>query len=523
MLSDMPILAIDLGTSGPKVALATSNGDILAWEFEPVRLHLLQGGGAEQSAVEWWEAIGVAARRLTSAAGVTRIAAVGVTAQWSGTVVVGDDDRPLTNAIIWMDSRGASDIHALVAGRPTIAGYELTKLATWIRLTGGAPGLAGKDSLAHILYLRRAHPDIYRAAKVFLEPKDYINLRLTGRCAASFDSITLHWLTDNRSIDRIAYAPQLLALTGIERAKLPDVRRATDILGPLTVDAADHLGVEPGAPVAVGSPDIHSAAVGAGAVRDYDANLYVGTSSWLVCHVPFKRTDLLHNMASLPSAIPGKYLLTNEQECAGACLTFLRDNLLFADDDLATLRPDGFYVALNRMVEREAPGSGGLIFTPWLYGERTPVEDHTLRGGFHNMSLATTRAQMVRAVMEGVAYNMRWLRDAVRRFMRRSPGVIIMTGGGAQSDVWCQIFADVLGCPIDQAMHPLLANLRGAALIAAVAIGRQSFSRIRTPVAATFHPRHEHRRTYDELFRAFVRIYRQNRAIYAQLNGRRHG
>ncbi|MDW8147855.1 MAG: FGGY-family carbohydrate kinase [Roseiflexaceae bacterium] len=172
------------------------------------------------------------------------------------------------------------------------------------------------------------------------------------------------------------------------------------------------------------------------------------------------------------------------------------------------------------MAEREAPGSGGLIFTPWLYGERTPVEDHTLRGGFHNLSLTTTRAQMARAVMEGVAYNMRWLRDAVRRFMRRSPGAIMMTGGGAQSAVWCQIFADVLGCPIHQATHPLLANVRGAALIAAVAIGRQSFNRITAPVAATFHPRHEHQRTYDELFRAFVRIYRQNRAIYAQLNRR---
>lgn len=520
MTSDLPILAIDLGTSGPKVALVTADGDILAWEFEPVRLSLLHGGGAEQSAIEWWEAIGVASRRLTAATGITRVAAVGATAQWSGTVAVGDDNRPLINAMIWMDSRGAPDIHTLVAGRPTVAGYGLMKLATWVRLTGGAPGLAGKDPLAHILYLRRAHPDVYRATRVFLEPKDYVNLCLTGMCAASFDSITLHWLTDNRAIDRITYAPQLLTLTGIDRAKLPPLRRATDILGPLTASAADHLGVEPGAPVTVGSSDIHSAAVGAGAVRDYDANLYVGTSSWLVCHVPFKRTDLAHNMASLPSAILGKYLLTNEQECAGACLTFLRDNLLFPDDEFATPHPDKFYATLDRMAERTAPGSGGLIFTPWLYGERTPVEDHTVRGGFHNLSLTTTRAQMVRAVLEGVAYNMRWLYEAVRRFLRRAPGAIIMTGGGAQSAVWCQIFADVLGCPIHQATHPLLANVRGAALIAAVATGQQSFASIRAPVVATFHPHQEHRHTYDELFRAFVRIYRQNRAIYAHLNRR---
>ena len=115
---------------------------------------------------------------------------------------------------------------------------------------------------------------------------------------------------------------------------------------------------------------------------------------------------------------------------AGACITFLRDNLLFPDDEFTTSRPERFYDLLDRIVEREAPGSGGVIFTPWLYGERTPVEDHTVRGGFHNLSLTTTRAQMVRAVMEGVAYNMRWLRDAVQRCLRRPPGAIIITGGG---------------------------------------------------------------------------------------------
>jgi Sugar (pentulose and hexulose) kinases len=171
-------------------------------------------------------------------------------------------------------------------------------------------------------------------------------------------------------------------------------------------------------------------------------------------------------------------------------------------------------------VEREAPGSGGVIFTPWLYGERTPVEDHTVRGGFHNLSLTTTRAQMVRAVMEGVAYNMRWLRDAVQRCMRRPPGAIIITGGGAQSAVWGQIFADVLGRPIHQASHPILANARGAALIAAVAIGRRSFSDIVAPIAAVHRPHPEYTRIYDELFRAFIRIYRQNRDIYARLNRR---
>lgn len=515
-----PILAIDLGTSGPKVALLAHDGTILAWEFEPVPLHLLPDGGAEQNPDDWWNAIGQAARRLAAATGIRRVSAIGTTAQWSGTVAVGHDQRPLMNAIIWMDSRGAPDVQQVTGGRPTIAGYGATRLLTWLHLTGGVPGHAGKDSVAHILYLKRVRPEIYRAARVFLEPKDYINLKLTGVCAASFDSIILHWLTDNRRIDQVTYAPQLLAYTGIERATLPDLYRAVDIIGTLTPAAAEHLGFEPGAPVAAGSADVQSAAVGSGAIRDYDANLYVGTSSWLTCHVPFKQTDLAHNMASLPSSIPRRYLLTNAQECAGVCLTYLRDQLFFADDELATPRPEGIYALFDRMAERTTPGSGGLIFTPWLYGERTPIEDHTVRGGFHNLSLATSRAQIVRAVMEGVAYNTRWLRDAVRQFIKRPLGTITITGGGAQSAFWCQIFADVLNCSIQQAADPLHVNTRGAALIAAVATRQHTFAAAAAPIAATFYPRQEYTGLYDELFQAFRQIYRNNRAMYAGLNRR---
>src|SRR5204863_10041978 len=139
------------------------------------------------------------------------------------------------------------------------------------------------------------------------------------------------------------------------------------ILGPLLPGPAGALGVPAGIPVIVGTPDICSAGIGAGATRDYQAHLYVGTSSWLICHVPFKKTDLLHNMASLPSPIPGRYFVADEQETAGAALTFLRDRMLFAGDP-----PGSGYQELDRMAGRAPPGSNGVIFTPWLYGERTP-------------------------------------------------------------------------------------------------------------------------------------------------------
>lgn len=509
------ILAIDLGTSGPKVGLVSFAGEVLQHAFRPVDLRLLSGGGAEQVPDQWWEAVVDAAREVLGVVGPEAVGGICCTSQWSGTVAVNRDGRPLCPAIIWMDSRGSPDIEAMVRGPVRVSGYDVRKIFTWIRLTGGAPGRAGKDPLAHIRFIQRTRPDIYRQTHMFLEPKDYLNHCLTGLFAASFDSIALHWVTDNRRIDRIAYHPGLLKLAGIDGEKLPPLKKAVDVLGPLRAEAAGALGLPPGTPVVMGTPDVPSAAIGAGAVRDFEGHLYIGTSAWLTCHVPFKKTDLFHNMASLPAAVPGRYFVANEQETAGACLSFVRDFLLCPKE-----AGEEAYRLFDRLAEEAPPGSGGLLFTPWLYGERTPVEDHTLRGGLVNLSLRHTRAHLVRAVLEGVAFNARWLLQHVEAFIKRPMDPIRMIGGGAQSDVWCQIHADVLNRTILQVRDPILANLRGAGLLGAAGLGHAHFEDIseRVPVAATFRPNPETRRTYDALFREFLQVYRNNRRMYRRLN-----
>jgi xylulokinase len=517
-------LAIDLGTSGPKVALVATTGAIAGCEIEPVELLLTPGGGAEQRPADWWTAICTASRRLLAASPVAPAQIVGVscTAQWSGTVAVDAAGAPLMNALIWMDSRGAPFVRQVAGGPLRIQGYGPRKLLRWLSLTGGAPTRSGKDPIAHILYLKHRCPEIYRRAATFLEPKDYLNLVLTGRRAASFDSITLHWVTDNRDVHQVRYDDGLLAMAGLERAKLPALQRAVDILGPLLPGPAAELGLPAGLPVVVGTPDVHSAAIGAGAVRDYAANLYLGTSSWLTCHVPFKKSDLLHNMASLPSAIPGRYLLINEQETAGACLSFLRDRLFYPDDALALgPRPADVYRRFDALAATAPAGSGGLIFTPWLYGERTPVEDHLVRGGFFNLSLDTTRAQLVRAVLEGVAYNSRWLLGHVEGFIGRRLEAINIAGGGAGSALWCQIYADVLGRTIRQVADPVQINARGAGLLAAAALGYAPLEGLgdRVAIARSFTPNPDNRLVYDRLFREYLGIYRANRPMYARLNG----
>src|SRR5205814_2394631 len=143
---------------------------------------------------------------------------------------------------------------------------------------------------------------------------------------------------------------------------LPDLRRAVDVLGPLLPGAARELGAPEGASVVLGTPDVQSAAVGSGAVRDYEPHLYLGTSSWLTCHVPFQKTDAVHNMASLPSPIPGRYFIGNEQESAGACLTFLRDQVFFAQDALGTALPDAPYRRFDELVEQAPPGARKVLF-----------------------------------------------------------------------------------------------------------------------------------------------------------------
>jgi xylulokinase len=517
------VLAIDLGTSGPKVALVSTAGEVVGYEFEETPLILLPNGGAEQRPDDWWNALKTASRRLLAQGVVPTedIIALNCTTQWSGTVAVDRDGHPLMNAIIWMDSRGAPYVRRITDGIVKIERFGIWKLLQWLRLTGGVPGHAGKDPIAHILYLKYELPEIYGATYKFLEPKDYLNLRLTGKFAASYDSITLHWITDNRDIRNVTYHDGLVKMSEVDPGKLPELTRANDILGPIKPEVAQELGLPEDLQVVTGTPDVQSAAIGSGAVKDFDGHLYIGTSSWIACHVPFKKTDVSHGIASLPSAIPGRYLVANEQETSGACLKFFRDNILYHKDELLAEEgaPD-VYKIFDRIAEKVPAGSGKLIFTPWLYGERTPVDDHFVRGGLHNLSLDTTREHLIRAVFEGVAYNGRWLLRYVEKFIGRKFDGLNMIGGGASSNIWCQIHADVLNRTIRQVEDPIQANIRGAAFLASAALGYLAYDDIsdRVRIVNTYTPNPANRKIYDELFAEFVEIYKREKKMYARLN-----
>ncbi len=511
------VLAIDMGSGSAKAALVSDRAEVAASGLRPIRTIFSAGGGAEQNPEEWWSAVIGAARTALAAAAVApaQVIAIACTTQWGVTVPVDAQGLALGNAISWMDTRGARYNRAVVDGWPRIKGYGLAKLIRWIRLTGGAPVQSGMDGLGHVLFLKHERPEIYARASVLLEPMDYLNLRLTGRFAASYGTIFPYWLTDNRNPRDIHYVPELLRLAGVDRAKLPDLLPVNAVLAPIKPQVADELGLSPETKVVMGSCDGHSAAIGAGAVRDYDGYFYIGTTSWMSCHVPAKKTDPLHMISTMPAALPGRYVVTAEQGVACRCLEFLKD-LLFPDG----AAPPDVYEDLNRLGAGVAPGSDGLIFTPWLNGVLAPSEDPATRSAFFNQKAATTRGHYVRAVMEGVAFNQRWLMGHVEKFIGRPFAHLNFIGGGAQSDLWCQIHADILGRRVRQVANPRNANAVGAALAAFAALGAIAVDDIPAlvKIAAVYDPIAANRAVYDRQYREFMEFYKRTKPIYQRLN-----
>lgn len=504
--------------------MVTIEGKVVDFDNEPTPIYFIPGGGAEQDPEEWWQAFMASGKRLLRRHRdkSRHVDAVCVSSTFSSTVAVDRNGRHLMNSLTWMDSRGAPYVRKAAGGFPSVDGYGLSKVLRWIRITGGGPSLSGKDDIAHVLLVKHEWPALYEKTYKFLGSKDYFNLRLTGEYAATHDSIMLFWVTDIRDINNIQYSGKLIKELGVDRDKLPPLVRSTDVVGTVLPAVARDLGLRNDVRVMGGSPDHQSALVGSGAVRDYEGHLYIGTSSWVECTVPFKKTDMFHQIASLPTAIPGRYQCINEQDIAGGALTFLLNNIIFHKSHFyEAKRPRNPYERLDQTVARVPPGSNGIIFTPWLNGERTPIDSTTLRGMLYNISMTTNTDDIIRAVLEGVAYNTKWSLTYVEKFIGRSMDTINIIGGGATSDQWCRIFADILGRTIRRVADPIQANARGAALIASVGLSHIRFDDIPGLIEynAVFEPDAEHTGLYRYYFKEFINIYKKNRSIFNRLNG----
>lgn len=520
------VLAIDLGSGGPKVGLVASTGDIVASAAGRTTTYFFPEGGSEQDPHEWWRTISEAVKEVLSRAAVPaqRIVAVSCTSMWSVIVPVDEHGEPLMNAVHWLDTRGGPYNRAIAKGFPSIQGYGLGRLLKWVRRTGMAPTHGGVDALGHMLFIKNERPEVYRKTYKFLEPMDYINLRLTGRCVSCQSNVFPMMMTDNRRPSITEYDPGLLRLAGIDKEKLPELLPNDGIVGPLLPSVAEQFGLDPSTKVILAANDNHTAAIGAGAVRDFDAVWVLGRSGFLAGHVPFKKTDILHAITTMPSPLPGRYLILAEMGNAGQSVEFFLNNVVYPNDEYrsGSPLPADRYGRLSRAAAEAPPGSGGVLFMPWLNGSLTPQENPLMRGGFLNLSHKVTRGHLSRAVLEGCAFHLRWMLGPVEKFMGRRFRFLRLGGGGALSDVWAQIHADVVGMPIHQLSDPLNANVRGAAFLAFDRLGYGSIADVpdKIGIARVYEPSAGHRELYDRLFRQFLAAYRRTEPICTALNSR---
>ena len=325
------VLAIDLGSGGPKVAIVADSGEVIASAVERTTTYFLPHGGSEQDPHEWWEKVSCAAKKVISESGVPaeHIVAVSCTTMWSVIVAVDRHGEPLMNAVHWLDTRGGPYNQAIIKGFPSIQGYGLSKLIKWARLAGMAPTHGGVDALGHMLFIKHERPDVYKNTYKFLEPMDYINLCLTGTCASSQSNVFPMIMTDNRSPDCTTYDPWLLKVSGIDKEKLPELLPSDGILGTISASVAREFGLSPETKVMVAANDNHTAAIGSGATYDFDAVWVLGRSGFLAGHVPFKKTDLLHMLTTMPSPIRGRYLILAELGNAGQSVEFFLNNIVY--------------------------------------------------------------------------------------------------------------------------------------------------------------------------------------------------
>ncbi len=452
-------LGIDVGTTNVKVALVNADGATVASAQRMLVLNRA-GGLAEQDAQVTWETLVEAVREITLAYPRTaaEVTCVGVCSQYSSIVAIDAQARPLMPMLMWQDKRGTDQSFEIMT-------RDEGAFMTFVE-RHGIPPVGGGLSLGHILYLQTDRPDIHDRTAAYVEAMDYLTARLTGRITASRHSTYMYQLCDNRLLEPAAYDDVLVELSGVDPTRLPPLISIDMPVGDVRADVADELGIPRSAVVYAGTNDTATAAVATGAFTPGRAGISIGTTSVLVDEVEAFRVDLDHQIFAMPAPFRDRYVVCAENGLGGKVLDHVLRNLVFAADALADHRADDPFATLDLALSDTRGGAGGVMFLPWLGGSNAPQGNDAMRGGFVNMSLDTTRTDLMRAVVEGVAHNLRWLLGPVEAFTGNAVGEIALVGGAARSTAWCQVVADVVDRPVLALDRPNVAIARATALLA---------------------------------------------------------
>ncbi|SIT73210.1 xylulokinase [Edaphobacillus lindanitolerans] len=499
------ILAHDLGTSGNKASLFTAEGRMAGSRTVSYGTRYFNEKWAEQNPQDWWEAVCRSTKELIAEQGIdpSDIEVVSFSGQMMGCLCVDGEGRPLRDSIIWADQRAVRQAEQL--------GEHLTQ-EEFYRIVGhrNTPSYG----VQKLMWIREHEPEIYEQTYKVLNAKDYIVFKLTGEFVTDYSDANGMGCFDLNSLD---WSDRIVKASGIDPAKLPELRPSTYMAGGVTRQAAAESGMAAGTKVVIGAGDGVTANIGAGSVEEGKTYCSLGTSAWVTTTAKAPIFDPEMRTVTWAHAIPGYYAPNGTMQYAGGAVSWMKDAV--CTDEQATADREGrnVYDSINEQVEQAPAGSNGLLFLPYLLGERAPRWDAASKGSYIGITSETTRAELLRSVMEGVTYNLGIILDVLRSHIEIEE--LMLIGGGAKSGAWQQIIADVFG--LDVSVPTILdeAGSMGAAIIGGVGAGIFEDFRVVDRFLEVHHsvePNPDHRAVYDRAKKRFDDMYFALRPVFEQ-------
>ncbi len=449
------LLAHDLGTSGNKATLFDSDGSMVVSRTSAYETKFFHNNWAEQDPADWWRAVCESSQALLADVDPGDVVAVALSGQMMGCLPVDADGAPLRPSIIYCDQRATVEADRLL---DKIGAEEFYGIV--------GHRVSPSYSIEKLMWLKANEPDVYAATASMLNAKDYINYKLTGRIATDYSDASG---TNAFDLNTFQWSAKIVDAAEVDGAMLPEARPSTEVLGTVTSEAARATGLKEGTPVAVGGGDGSCAAVGVGCIQPGTAYGYVGSSSWIALTSDKPIVDPQMRTMNWAHVVPGYLQPAGTMQTAGSSYQWLKNEVCRAEVAEAEAQGVSPYELINEKIAQSPPGANGLVFLPYLLGERTPWWNPNARGAFIGLTLSHTRADMLRAVLEGVTYNLCIIADILREHVAFD-GVTVI-GGGAKGAVWRQMMADIYGCQIRKLSVLEEATSMGAAVTAGVAAG----------------------------------------------------
>ena len=536
------VITYDIGTTGIKTCLIEIDKEmkILASATEGYGLYVDEEtgvkGGSEQDADEWWNAMCVTTKEVFKKCKKIKkeqIEGISFCSAMQGLVLVDKQGKCIRRPMTYMDQRAREEIKKGIAHGVQVAGAEVTKLLKYLKYTG-AVSSSVKDPIWKYKWVEAHEPENFKRIYKWLDVNEYMILRCSGEFVMTNDSAFGTLLYDTRK-GHEGWCKPICDMVGVNIEHMPVIKASTEKVGEVTAQAAKELGLAEGTAVYGGGGDASLIGVGAGATEIGDTHIYSGTSGWVGTVVPEQLVDAGAMMAAIVGANPETYNYFAELETSNKCVGWVKDHLALDEigvflkkyghkkDDLEE-ESFNLYDYLEEVIERANPGSDGVVFTPWLHGNRCPFEDPNAAGMFFNIHLETGKTELIRAVVEGVCFHMRWMleRQEQKVAKYKKSNAVRFCGGGALGAATCQILSDILQRDVEVVDSPQNIGAVGAAACIAVGTGMiPSMTDVKKliPAKITYHPNKANKAVYDRNFEVFKNLYKCNKKNFEILNG----